>query len=103
MNGTPFYGLDFINGAWAPDDGGNGAAMHWRQYARIKKLRLAFNGKTLFDIALADANRWQSVFFDDILLASGDTMTLEILEVYPAAAGPDQPVAVSEIVLQGAH
>lgn len=101
LSGLPFYGFDIIDGAWMPDDGAQGAVATWKQHARIKKLRMFYNGKPLYDIALADSRRWQTVTFNDIYIAPGDTMTLQILEIYPGAGSQD--AAVSELVLQGAH
>lgn len=101
MEGTPFYGIQFINGQWLPDDGTDKARKAWLAHARLKKLRLLYDGKPLYYIDLADSPRWQSVWFDDIPLHSGDSISLEVLEVYPGTQTRD--AAVSEIVLQGAH
>jgi hypothetical protein len=101
MEGTPFYGIQLINGRWLPDDGTDKPRKAWLAHARLKKLRLIYNGKPLFYIELLDTPRWQSVWFDDIPAHSGDTMTLEILDIYPGTESRD--AAVSEIVLQGAH
>jgi len=90
---TPFYGLDLINGHWKTED-------LWRRYARLKKARLLYNGRPLCDVTFADSRRWQSVIFPDIMVRSGDALTFEVLEIYP---GEKNGVAISEIVLQGAH
>lgn len=90
---TPVYGLDLINGYWKNDE-------LWEQYARVKKVRLYYNNKHLCDVAFADTRRWQRSLFPDQMVRSGDSMTIEILEVYP---GKRQEVAISELVLQGAH
>ncbi|MDD5200894.1 MAG: hypothetical protein PHC88_13950 [Terrimicrobiaceae bacterium] len=60
-------------GAWAPDGGALGAVAAWKQHARIKKLRMFYNGKPLYDITFADSRRWQTVTFDDILHRSPAT------------------------------
>lgn len=91
---TPFYGLDLINGYWKTED-------LWRQHARVKRARLLYNGRPLYDVAFADSRRWQRVSFPDFMVRSGDAMTLEILEIYPGENGAG--AAISEIVLQGAH
>ena len=91
---VPFYGLDLINGHWKTEE-------LWRQYARVKKARLLYNGRPLCDVTFADSRRWQRVTFPDIMVRSGDAMTLEILEIYPGEKGAG--AAISEIVLQGAH
>ena len=90
---TPLYGLDLINGHWKTE-------ALWKQHGRIRKARLFYNQRPVFDIAFADSRRWQRVTFPDVFVRSGDSMTLEILEVYPGESGG---TAVSEIVLQGAH
>ncbi|RYD84346.1 MAG: hypothetical protein EOP84_05735 [Verrucomicrobiaceae bacterium] len=90
---TPVYGLDLINGYWKNEE-------LWSQYARVKKVRLYYNDKPLCDVAFADSRRWQRSLFPDQMVRSGDSMTIEILEVYP---GKKQEVAISELVLQGAH
>lgn len=91
---TPFYGFDIANGNIKTE-------ALWKAGARIKKARMYYNNKPLYIIEFADTRRWQSIIFDDILVHHGDTMTLEILEVYPGTKS--QSAAVTEIVLQGAH
>ena len=39
--------------------------------------------------------------FPDVFVRSGDSMTFEILEIYPGEKGAG--VAITELVLQGAH
>lgn len=90
---VPFYGVDFINGHWASEE-------LWRQYARIRKARLLYNGKLLGELNFADSRRWQRLEFEDIFVRSGDVLTLEVVEVYPGTKGG---LALSEVVLQGAH
>ncbi len=91
---VPFYGFDIINGDWATD-------AKWKASARVKKARMYYNNKPLYDVFFADTRRWQHVHFDDIMVHSGDSMTLEILEVHPGEKSA--AVAISELVLQGAH
>ena len=91
---VPFYGFDMINGDWATDT-------KWKASARVKKARMYYNNKPLYDVFFADTRRWQHVHFDDIMVHSGDSMPLEILEVYPGEKSAG--VAISELVLQGAH
>jgi hypothetical protein len=90
---VPFYGLDLINGAWKSEE-------LWRQHARVKKARLLYNDRPFAEVAFADSRRWQRIHFADIMVHSGDTITFEVLEIYP---GEGAPLAISEIVLQGAH
>jgi len=94
LNGTPFYGLDLANGVIRP-------LAEFKSYSRLKKARLFYNGKPVCDILFADTYRWQRVNFDDILANQGDTVTLEILEVYPGTKFSS--VAITELILQGAH
>jgi hypothetical protein len=90
---VPFYGVDLINGAWESEEA-------WKEHGRVKKARLSYNGKVLCEVTFADSRRWQHVTFEDLMVRSGDALTLEILEIYP---GTKSPVAISELVLQGAH
>jgi len=90
---VPLYGLDLVNGYWASEE-------EWKQYGRVKRARLWYNERAVAEVAFADSRRWSKVSFPDILLHGGDTMTLEVLEIYP---GSKAGLAISEIVLQGAH
>lgn len=94
LNGTPFYGIDVVNGAIDP-------LAHFKAFGRVKELLLSHNGRALLTIRLADTYRWQRVEFDDIYLDVGDTLSLEILAIYPGKTMPT--AAITEIVLQGAH
>jgi hypothetical protein len=94
LNGTPFYGFNFSSGTIMPLE-------TFKDYARVKKARISFDGKPLYDVKFADTYRWQDVFFDDIPAKQGDTMTFEILEIYPGKKHAG--VAITEFILQGAH
>lgn len=94
LNGTPFYGFDIACGVPRPFDA-------FKNYSRLKKIKLFYNGKPLYYVTFADTYRWQHVFFDDIPASQGDTVTMEILEVYPGLKCPN--VAITELILQGAH
>jgi hypothetical protein len=94
LEATPLYGLDFINGYWKTEE-------LWKEHGRVKKARLYYNDKPFRDLAFADSRRWERVSFPDIEVHSGDSMTFEILEIYPGEKG--EGAAISEIVLQGAH
>ena len=89
---TPVYGLDIVNGHWKEE--------LWEQYGRVKKVRVYYNDKPLRDIAFANSRRWQRTLLPDQMVRSGDSMTIEILEIYP---GTKHGLAISEVVLQGAH
>ncbi len=91
---TPFYGLDLANGACKSEE-------QWKAHGRVKKARLFYNDKPFHDVLFADSRRWQRLTFDDIMVSSGDSMTLEILEIYPGLKGAG--AAITEIILQGAH
>jgi hypothetical protein len=90
---TPVYGLDLINGHWKTEE-------LWKQHGRIRKARLFYNQRPVCDITFSDTRRWQRVMFPDVFVRSGDSLTLEILSIYPGKSGG---TAISEIVLQGAH
>jgi hypothetical protein len=94
LNGTPFYGIDIANGRIHPESS-------FRDLGRVKRIRLSHNGRPLYTIQLVDTRRWQKTSFPDIYLNIGDTLALEIMEVYPGKTG--STAAITEIVLQGAH
>jgi hypothetical protein len=91
---TPVYGLDIINGDWKTEE-------QWKSRGRVKRVRLYYNDKPFRDVSFADSRRWQRLIFPDVMVRSGDSMTLEILEIYPSDTGDG--AAITEIVLQGAH
>lgn len=92
---VPFYGIDFINGDAS-------SALAWKNCAHIKKARLSYNGKAIYNIVFPNiTRRWATVSFDDVMVHSGDTVTLEILETYRSSAS--SVLALSEVKLQGAH
>jgi hypothetical protein len=94
LNDTPFYGFDIADGNIRTD-------ATFKEYGRVKKVRLFYNGRAFADIALADSRRWQEVSFDDIMARQGDVFSMEILEVYPGSKYPT--AAITELILQGAH
>lgn len=94
LEGTPLYGLDFINGFWKSEE-------QWKSHGRVKRARLSYNGRPFADVIFADSRRWQRLSFPDIMVHSGDSMTMEILEIYSGEKGSG--AAITEIVLQGAH
>ena len=94
LNDTPFYGFDIADGNIKSDS-------IFKQYGRVKKVRLFYNGRAFADVALADTRRWQEVSFDDIMARQGDIFSMEVLEVYPGAKYPT--AAITELILQGAH
>lgn len=90
----PIYGLDLINGDWRTEE-------QWKVRGRVKRARLYYNSEPFAEVVFADSRRWQRVTFDDFMVRSGDSMTLEVLETYRGEAGAG--AAIAEIVLQGAH
>ena len=90
---VPLYGLNLINGNWKSE-------ALWKQHARLKRARLYYNKRVLAELSFSDSRRWQKVVFDDQMISSGDSLTLEVLEVYP---GTKHGLALSELVLEGAH
>jgi hypothetical protein len=91
---TPFYGFDLANGCIKSEQ-------LWKSYARVKRAKFYYNNKPLYYVQFMDTRRWQSISFDDIMIRQGDSMTLEILEIYPGTKSQD--AAITELVLQGAH
>ena len=94
LNGTPFYGFDIITGNLKSEP-------LFKAYARLKKVKLYYNGKPFCIVTFSDTRHWQHVLFDDIDARQGDSFAMEILEVYPGAKFPN--AAVTELILQGAH
>jgi hypothetical protein len=94
LNGTPFYGVDIANGRLHPESG-------FKEFGRIKTIRLCHNNQPQCTIHLADTRRWQHVAFPDVYLNLGDTLAIEVLDTYPGKK--EQTAAITEIVLQGAH
>ena len=90
---APIYGLDLVNGCWKTEE-------LWEKHARVKRARLHYNNKPFRDFTFADTRRWLRVEFPDIFLQPGDVLTFEILETYP---GKGAGLAITELVLQGAH
>jgi hypothetical protein len=90
---TPLFGLDLVNGYWKDE-------ALFAKYARVKRARLYYNDKPYRDLLFSDSRRWHRVEFPDIFVEPGDTMTFEVLEVYPGKAAG---LAITELVLQGAH
>ena len=90
---TPVYGLDIVNGLWKTEE-------LWKEHARLKKVRLHYKGKPFRDLLFPDTRRWVQAEFPDIFIRSGDVIFMEVLEVYPGRSGK---LAISELVLQGAH
>ena len=75
LNGTPFYGIDIANGCLHPENA-------FKDFGRIKTIRLYHNGHPLYMIHLADTRRWQHVTFSDVYLSIGDTLAIEVLDTY---------------------
>ena len=94
LNGTPFYGFDIANGNIHTDE-------TFKQWGRLKYVRLFYNGKAFAEVELADSRRWQNVFFDDFMASQGDVFSMQILEVYPGTKYPT--AAITQLILQGAH
>lgn len=94
LNGTPFYGIDIANGCLHPESG-------FKEFGRLKTIRLSHNNRPLYVIHLADTRRWQHVTFPDVYLNIGDSLAIEVLGIYPGEK--EQTAAITEIVLQGAH
>ncbi|HEX4086220.1 MAG TPA: hypothetical protein VHY22_14990 [Chthoniobacteraceae bacterium] len=94
LNDTPFYGFDIADGNIKSD-------AIFKQWGRVKKVRLYYNGHPFADVALADTRHWQNISFDDIMARQGDVFSMEILDVYPGTKYPT--AAITELILQGAH
>ena len=64
------------NGRLHPESG-------FKEFGRIKTIRLCHNNQPLCTIRLADTRRWRQVTFPDVYLNVGDTLAIEVLDTYP--------------------
>lgn len=95
VKGIPFRGFQLTNG-YAKN------LASWKTNSRVKTFRLSLNNKPLFLIELVDSIFPQEVNLGkEILVSTGDIVTLEIINVYKGSKFPD--TAISDISLDGAH
>ena len=93
--GVSFYCLTLTNG-YAKSEA------LWADNSRVKKMKLIKNGKPLFYIHLLDTMIPQSIRWNyQLMLASGDVIELEIVDVYKGRKWKD--TAISDLSLMGAH
>jgi hypothetical protein len=92
--GIAFRGIELVNG-YAKNEA------VWRANSRVKRMSVRYQGKPLFELALADTMSPQAFNFEDILIYPGDHLEMTILDVYPGDKYAD--TAISEINLDGAH
>ena len=74
---------------------------NWQSHARPRSISIAFNGKPVAIAELEDRCVEQTIGLPDIYLRPGDTVQLRFLSVYPGSQ--DLPLAIAEVVPQGAH
>ena len=76
-----FTGIEIANGDYASEDS-------WKNYSRVKKLKLSYNGEPMFILNLKDEMGNQVFSWDKELNVKDDellrafTITLEIMDVY---------------------
>ncbi len=76
LEGTPFYGLDLINGVWKTEQ-------EWKAHGRVKRVRLYYNDKPLCDVVFAGCRRCATLEASWIFSYIRATlMTMEILAGY---------------------
>ena len=93
--GVSFYCLTLTNG-YAKSE------TVWKDNSRVKKMKLIQNGKPLFYIQLLDTMIPQSIRWNyRLMVASGDVIELEIVDVYKGRKWKD--TAISDLSLMGAH
>lgn len=93
--GISFYCLTLTNG-YAKSEA------VWADNSRVKKMKLIQNGKPLFYIHLLDTMIPQSIRWNyRLMVASGDLIELEIVDVYKGRKWKD--TAISDLSLMGAH
>ncbi|MGA3170843.1 MAG: hypothetical protein ABSE62_07490 [Chthoniobacteraceae bacterium] len=94
LNDMPFYGFDIADGMVSSDS-------DFKQWGRVKKVRLFYNGKPFAEVQFANTRHWQNISFDDIMADQGDVFSMQILEVTPGTR--HATAAITELILQGAH
>lgn len=92
----PFSGIDILNGYCKNE-------AIWKANSRVRKLKLYHNGTAKFVIALHDSMLPQVINWgwERLLVNEGDTIFLEILQVYAGTKHKD--TAISELNLNGGH
>jgi hypothetical protein len=92
-------GQSGFGGAFLISNGYNASAGIWKKNLRVKKLKVALNGKPFSIVELADTEALQLIPFElyDQSLKAKDVITFEIAEVYTDGA-TYQDTAISELV-----
>ena len=73
----------------------------WEENSRIKKLRMAINDVDFIEPELQDTYKIQSCKFESKNIAQIETLSFEIIEIYPGTKYKD--VALSELRFTGIH
>lgn len=89
-----FYGFWFLNG-YTKD------LTTWKNNSRVKKIRLYHNNIPLHVVELYDSMHLQYISFPVVDLRRGDSIKVEIMEVYQGDKFSD--TAISELLPMGAH
>ena len=95
-----FTGIEIANGDYASEDA-------WRNYSRVKKLKLSFNGEPIFILNLKDEMGNQVFSWDKELnvkdeeLLRSFTVTLEIMDVYKGDLYDN--TVISEVLPSGCY
>ena len=95
MRKVPLLGIDVVNGDQRSE-------ATWKASARLKKARMYYNKKPVYDITFPDSKRWCSVGFDEIMIHGGDTDDAGGAGGVPGKS-VQKTLAIAEIVLQGAR
>lgn len=95
MDCVSFWGVRIINGYTRND-------RTWSENGRVKWMRIDINGRPAAFLHLLDTPQTQEVMWDALgYLRRGDSISFEIVDVYRGTKYED--VAISEILLHGAH
>ena len=95
-----FTGIEIANGDYASEDS-------WKNYSRVKKLKLSFNGEPMFILNLKDEMGNQVFSWDKELnvkdeeLLRAFTVTLEIMDVYKGDLYDN--TVISEVLPSGCY
>jgi len=92
--GYPLWGMTFLNGYRKNPE-------IWQANGRVRTALVSVNSNPLCVIELLDTMDAQFVSLPDVYVAHGDTISIEIIDVYAGTTWED--TAITELILEGAH
>lgn len=73
----------------------------WKNNSRVRKIKIYHNDTPIYAVDLFDSMKLQEISFDTVWLRHGDTVKVEILEVFKGLKYSD--TAITELEPTGAH